>query len=381
MRVAAALSEHPLPTHAVGEATGEVLEQLGGSPDVVAVFVTSGHAGALEDIAAATRAILSPTVLVGAASAAIIGGHREVEDQPGVTILGLRSRGIEPVRIETTRTPEGWTIEGLPRRAADGPRTLVLFADPFSFPAEGFIEELRTTCPELQVVGGLTGGARGPGGSRLVLNDRVHADGAVGLLFGRDADVAPLVSQGCRPIGSPLVATSAERNVIYELGGRSALERLREVLEELDPDDRVRAATGLHLGLVIDEGQATFGTGDFLVRNVIGADTEAGAIGVGDVVPVGRTVQFHLRDAATADLDLRASLDDLAGDGALVFSCSGRGQALFGYPDHDADVVASALGTRATAGFLGGGELGPVGGQNFLHAFSTSILVLGPRSR
>ena len=380
MKVAAALSEHPLPTHAVGDATGDVLEQLGGSPDVAAVFVTAGHAGALEDIAATVRTILRPEVLVGAAAVSVIGGHREVEDRPGISVWAARSRGIQPVRIQTTRTDEGWTIQGLPRRAVDGNRTLVLFADPYSFPAEGFLEQLETTCPGLTVVGGIASGAKGPGGSRLVVDDTVHTDGAVGLLLGRDADVTPVVSQGCRPVGEPLVVTRCERNVVYELGGRPALERLREVVEDLDPDDRRRAATGLQVGLVINERQATFGTGDFLVRNVLGVDTAAGAVGVAEVLSVGQTIQFHLRDAATADLDLRAALTGRQGDGALVFTCTGRGQALFGFPDHDADVVSSGLATRATAGFFAGGELGPVGGRNFLHGFSTSILVFGPRS-
>lgn len=380
MKVAAALSEHPLPTHAVGDATGDVLEQLGGPPDVAAVFVTAGHAGALEDIAATVRTILRPEVLVGAAAVSVIGGHREVEDRPGISVWAARSRGIQPVRIQTARTDEGWTIQGLPRRAVDGNRTLVLFADPYSFPAEGFLEQLESTCPGLTVVGGIASGAKGPGGSRLVVDDTVHTDGAVGLLLGRDADVTPVVSQGCRPVGEPLVVTRCERNVVFELGGRPALERLREVVEELDPDDRRRAATGLQVGLVINERQATFGTGDFLVRNVLGVDTAAGAVGVAEVLSVGQTIQFHLRDAATADLDLRAALTGRQGDGALVFTCTGRGQALFGFPDHDADVVSSGLATRATAGFFAGGELGPVGGRNFLHGFSTSILVFGPRS-
>lgn len=379
MQVTAALSEHPLPTHAVGEATGDVLERLGGSPDVVAIFVTGGHAGALEDIARTVRSILGPSVLVGAASRAVIGGHREVEDRPGVALWAAKGRGIEPVRIESSRTDDGWAIGGLPRRAADGNRTLVLMADPFSFPADGFLAELAGTCPDLGVVGGLVAGTRGAGGSRLVLGEAVHTDGAVGLLFPRDADVTTVVAQGCRPVGAPLVVTRSERNVIYELGGRTALERLREVVEDLSPDDRASAARGLNLGLVIDEGRTLFGTGDFVVRDVIGADTAAGAIGVSEVVNVGRTVQFHLRDAATADLDLRSTLGDTRADGALVFSCTGRGQTMFGYPDHDADVAASSLGTRAVAGMFCAGEVGPVGGRNLLHGFSTSMALFGAR--
>lgn len=379
MLVASALSEHPLPTHAVGEAAGEVLERIGQKPDLAAVFVTSGHAGALEDITAATRSILRPRNLVGAAAASIIGNHHEVESRPGVTIWAARCGSVEPVRISTRRTSDGWVVQGLPYRQSDGERTLVMFADPFTFPTEGFLDELAISCPRLEVVGGLTTGARGAGGARLVLNGDLHTDGAVGVLLGRRAEVVSLVAQACRPVGNPFVVTRADKSIIFELGGRPAMERLRETIEGLSPDERVLAARSLQMGLVLDEGRATFETGDFLVRNVTGADSASGAIEVGDLVSVGQTVQFHLRDAATADSDLRERLAGLRADGALVFTCEGRGQALFGYPDHDADVVSTLLETRATAGFMAGGEIGPAAGRNHLHSLSTTVLAFGPK--
>lgn len=379
MRVAAALSEHPLPTHAVGEAAGEVLERLGAKADLACVFVTAGHAGALEDIGNAVRSILRPRLLLGAGATSIIGGHREVEESPGVVVFAARTGGIEPVRIETTRGEDGWTVEGLPGRAAQGERTLLLLADPHTFPTEGFLSRLATSAPDLTVVGGLVAGAKGPGGTRLSLDGRQYTDGAVGILFGGHAEVVPVLAQGCRPVGSPFVVTRAEHNVLYELGGRPALERLREVVEELGPEERARAAGGLQIGIVFDESLATFGTGDFLIRNVLGADPSTGGVGVGDVVEVGRTVQFHVRDASSADLALRDALGEIEGDGALVFTCIGRGRGLFGYPDHDADVVATSLATKATAGVFSDGEVGPVGDRNLLHAFSTSMLVFGPR--
>lgn len=379
MLVASALSEHPLPTHAVGEAAGEVLERIGQKPDLAMVFVTSGHAGALEDITAATRSILRPRNLVGAAAESVIGNHHEVEARPGVTIWAARCGSVEPVRIATRRTSEGWVVQGLPYRPSDGDRTLVLFADPFTFPTEGFLDELASSYPRLEVVGGLTTGARGAGGARLVLNGDHYTDGAVGVLLGRRAEVVPVVSQACRPVGSPFVVTRSDKSVIYELGGRLAMDRLRETVESLTPDERLVASHGMQMGLVLDEGRATFETGDFLIRNVIGADSNAGAIEVNDLVSVGQTVQFHLRDAETADADLRRRLAGLRADGALVFSCHGRGQGLFGYPDHDADVVSSLLETRATAGFMAGGEIGPTAGRNRLHSLSATVLAFGPR--
>jgi small ligand-binding sensory domain FIST len=206
-----------------------------------------------------------------------------------------------------------------------------------------------------------------------VLDAGVHTSGAVGAFLGPTARLATVVSQGCRPIGEPLVVTRAERNMIYELAGRPALERLTELFEASDPDDKRLLAGGLHVGRVIDEHKLDFQRGDFLVRNVLGGDKASGAIAVGDVVEVGSTVQFHVRDADTADEDLRSLLAGECAEGALLFTCNGRGTRLFGVADHDAEVVSEALDGAPVAGFFAAGELGPVGGRNFLHGFTASI--------
>ncbi len=136
------------------------------------------------------------------------------------------------------------------------------------------------------------------------------------------------------------------------------------------------AKGGLHIGRVINEYQEAFGRGDFLVRNVIGAD-ESGSIAITDQIRIGVTVQFHVRDAETADEDLRSLLAELEGDthyeGALLFTCNGRGTRLFSKPDHDVQALRDALGPLPVAGFFAMGELGPVGGQNFVHGFTASI--------
>jgi small ligand-binding sensory domain FIST len=202
----------------------------------------------------------------------------------------------------------------------------------------------------------------------------VHTDGAVGVLLGGGVRVETIVSQGCRPIGQPLVVTRAEGNAIYELAGRPAYERLVDLCrDELDEEGVRLVNRGLHMGLVIDEHKADFGRGDFLVRNVIGADSEHGVIGVNDEIPVGTTVQYHVRDAATADEDLREMLAGADAEAALLFTCNGRGIRLFGEADHDAQVLAEALDDAPVAGFFAAGEFGPVGGRNFLHGFTASV--------
>jgi small ligand-binding sensory domain FIST len=186
-----------------------------------------------------------------------------------------------------------------------------------------------------------------------------------------------VVSQGCRPLGQPMIVTRAEGNLVLDLAGRPALDRLEEAVADASPDERARLAAGLHIGIAVDEHRMTFESGDFLVRAVVGADRDAGALALGQRVEVGTTVQFHVRDAEAADQDLRRLMAGRDGDGALVFTCNGRGRHLFGVPDHDARVVAEAIDSRAVAGMFCAGEIGPVGTRSYLHSFTASVVLFG----
>ncbi len=370
---AAALSEHPVAATAVGEVVGEILESLGTEPDLACLFVTAPHTGALEDIARAVDTLLHPRVLVGATANAVVGGNRGVEDEPGLSLFAARLDGqVTAVRLTAEQTLDGWVVAGLDQDAAHRASTLLLLPDPFSFPVDAFLAELQRDHPHLGVLGGMASAARGPGGNRLVLDGDLVNHGAVGVLL-EGVTVATVVSQGCRPIGQPLIVTRAERNAIYELAGRPALERLLELVEALSPDERALASKGLHIGIVVDEHQATFGRGDFLVRGVLGADRDAGAVVVGDEVAVGATVQFHVRDAGTAAEDLAGLLAGRSADGGLLFTCNGRGRAMFGDPHHDALIVQDVVGPLPVAGMFCAGELGPIGGRNVVHGFTASV--------
>jgi small ligand-binding sensory domain FIST len=379
MRIAAALSEHPVAPQAVGETVGQVLDRLGDQPDLVVLFASAAHTGAVEDMAATVRTLLKPGVLVGTTAVSVLEGRREVEEAPAFALWAARlPAAARPVRLEAEPSGDGVDVAGLP---ADAPRgaTLLLLPDPFSFPIEPVVQQLGQTRPDLRLVGGLASGARGPGGNRLVLDGEVHDDGAVGVLLDPTVPVRTVVSQGCRPIGTPMIVTKAERNVVYELAGRPALDRVMEVVDQLDPDDRALAQKGLHVGRVIDERKADFERGDFLVRSLLGADRSNGAIAIGEQVEVGATLQLQVRDALSADEDLRALLAEVVDPprGALVFTCNGRGTHLFGEPHHDARVVDDAFGGVPTAGMFCAGEIGPVGGTGFVHGFTASLVLFG----
>ena len=380
MPFAAGLSEHPLPTHATGEVVGQVMDGLGDAsrpPDLAVLFVTAAHAGAMEDIAGAVRSMLRPGTLLGCTAESIVGGAREIEQRPAVALWAGHTGPVAPFHVRVTPTADGNAVVGWPDVRQTS--ALLLLADPFTFPTDEVLQHLAEDRPGLPVAGGLASASPAPGGNRLVVDDRVLSDGAVGAYLDVDLDVAAVVSQGCRPVGDPFVITKAEGNIVYELAGRPALERLQDVARTLDEPDRQLLAQGVHLGRVIDESKTTFGPGDFLVRNVLGGDPSNGAIAVGDLVDVGSTAQFQVRDAASADGDLRHLLDGRSADGALLFTCNGRGTRLFGRPDHDAEVVAEGVRGGAVAGMFCAGELGPVGRRNFLHGFSASVVLFRER--
>lgn len=390
---ASGLSEHPVPVHAVGEATGQVLDQLGDErPDLVVMFASLHHVGAFEDIASTVAATLRPHVLFGGTAVAVIGGAREVENHPALSLFAARLPGTEilPVRLEmmvtSGDTPSviGWPGDPtLPGDEADDPGTLLLFADPFTFRSEVFLERVAegtAGIPGMSVIGGLASAAMHPGGNRLTLGGETHRSGAVGAyLRGGSIEVHTIVSQGCRPVGKPYVVTRAEGQFLLELGGRPALTRFQETVAAASDEERDLMRTGPQIGCVVDERRHEFTRGDFLVRGVLGADQNAGAIAVGDVVPVGRTVQFHVRDAASADEDLRHHLAGTEAEGALLFTCNGRGQHLFGEADHDASTVSELVGPIPLAGCFCAGEVGPIGNRNFLHGFTASLALFRRR--
>jgi small ligand-binding sensory domain FIST len=383
MTFASALSEHPDPAEATGEVIGAVLEQLGTEPDVAAVFASPQHRDTFGDMAAAISRMLRPGVLVGTTAVAVLGGSREVEDAPAIGLwAGRLAARPRPVRLDATRTASGIALQGLSASTFEPGDALLLLADPFSLPVDAIIDALaELEMPEasgtlsVPVVGGMASAANTPGGNRLVLDDEVMSSGGVGVVLPGGVATRTVVSQGCRPIGDPMIVTRAEGNLVMEIAGRPALDRLDDLVRAADADERSLLASGLQIGIAIDEHRATFERGDFLIRGVVGADRLQRALAVGDRVEVGTTVQFQVRDAVAADEDLRAMLADATGDAALVFTCNGRGQRLFGEPDHDARVVHDTLGSPALAGMFCAGEFGPVGGRSFVHGFTASVLV------
>lgn len=376
MRIGAALSTDPDPGKATAAAVEEARWGLDGAEASLAVVVASRqHAPSADLVSDVVRAEGGAGRVIGCVAEAVVGGDREVEDGPAVAVwLAALPEPVDTFHMEFLPTSEGGVFGGY-RFEDAGPGPYLLIADPFSFPADLLLRHLNDRVPGRAVMGGMASGGTGPGDTRLFLDHRVLDGGAVGARM-PGVGIRALVSQGCRPIGGIYTVTRADGNVIHELAGRPPLQRLQDLVERLPPRDRELVGRGLHVGRVIDEYKAEPGRGDFLIRGVVGVDPNTGALAVGDRIEVGETIQFHVRDAATADEDLRTLLErsrSTPATGALLFTCNGRGTRLFPHPDHDASLVSEKLGRVPLAGFNCAGEIGPVGGKNFLHGFTASI--------
>jgi len=379
---ASAQSEHPIAALATGEVVGAVLEAFGERPDLVFISVTRPHAGALDDIIATVDAVLHPLAMIGCAAESVVGTGREVEETPSISLWAGRVGPLLPVTLRAVRSADdSWTFEGWPDDVSFDPTALILVADPFTFPADQFLAWMEDSHPGLRVVGGNASAALGPGGSRLVVGDRTLHEGAVGVLIGSGVEIETVTSQGCRPYGRPLTVTKSDRNIMYEVAGTPAIESMVEQMKGgLSAEDIGRLENnGLHVGRLIDVHLDEPGPGDYLVRSVIGVDRSTGAMAVDDRIPLGSTVRFHLRDAESADRDLKTILIGHHADGALMFTCNGRGTRLFDESHHDASVLSRQIGPVPVGGFFAAGEIGPVGGRNFVHSFTASIALFTDR--
>ncbi len=383
VHIATGLSTTPDARTGALEAASAAARGLHGRPcDLVVMFASGAHLAAPEATLEAVHELLSPEALIGCGAAGVIGGAREVEEGTAVSVwaASLGEGEAMPFHAGVEEIEEGsGALAGLPD--LEGATGAILLADPYSFPTDAVLRFLSEASPLLPLLGGVASARTAEGGPALFYGDELLDGGAVGVRFD-GVEVLPCVSQGAAPIGPELTITAADGQVIAELAGKPALGKLREAIESLSEEDRGLVDGGLLMGIVVDPNKPDYLQGDFLVRGLVGADPETGQVAVGTAVHPGQVVRLHARDAESADRDLRDALDvqmtALGGRtpaGALVFACNGRGRGLFGSPDHDAEAIATGLGGAPAAGFFAAGEIGPVGGEYFLHGFTATVAV------
>lgn len=360
---------------------------LGATPDLAFLFFSSHFEDEARTIVDLTLRRYPEVALAGCSAEGVIGAEGEHEGVPAISVLLARLPGvrIQPFHVGTEEIDEfenaaQWrTYLGVDPASAP---SFFFFGDPFTVAINPVLEAFDQAYPQRPVLGGMASGCEAPGQSVLVAGTEIYREGCAGIALSGPIQLDAVVSQGCRPIGRPLVITKCENNILHGLGGKPAFARLREILEQLPERDAKLAQQALFIGRVINEYQESFGRGDFLIRHLLGYDPKSGALAVGDQLRVGATVQFHVRDADSADEDLRQMLAPFSGDaapaGVLLFSCNGRGTRMWSQPHHDVTTLQQVCGQVPVAGFFAAGEIGPVAGRNFIHGHTASLALMRP---
>ncbi len=391
MQWANALSTRPSLEAAVADAVERAASLLKAPADLALVFISSAFTSEYPRLLPLLQERLSETtVIIGCGGGGIIGmtqegQMQELENSPALSLTlahlpGVSVKGFHVVAEELPdldSPPDTW-IDLIGVSPANQPQ-FILLSDPFSSGINDLLQGLDFAYPGSVTVGGQASGSSMPGRSGLFCNNRLYRSGMVGVAMSGDIVLETIVAQGCRPIGKPYVVSKGERNIVLELDERSPLEVLRDLIESLSDADRQLAEHSLFIGVVRNEFKQDLEQGDFLIRNLLGVDPKVGAIAIGDRVRSGQRIQFHLRDAQTSAEDLEWLLQRYqkqtqahpTAAGALMFSCLGRGEGLYGQPNFDSQLFSRYLSDIPLGGFFCGGEIGPVGGSTFLHGYTS----------
>jgi small ligand-binding sensory domain FIST len=358
--------------------------ELGGNAALGFVFTTPEWRGQLEDTLELIRLHARVPRLVGCSGSGVIGTKTELERRPGLSVLLLsipensfQIFTISESELEGGSDPEFWQeFTGLRPNDVNG---WIVLANPAFREIEKWLESWNNSFPGKPIVGGLASASESE--DFLFRDSDVISAPIIAVSLSSPIAMEVLMSQGCRPIGDPSPITKAEDNFILEIGNIPAYQTLEAAFLTVPAEERNAVRNNLFLGLAASEYVDEFKRGDFLIRNILGADPQIGALAVGAYPRIGQTVQFQIRDSKSAHQDLVEGAKSIANRGVrpwanLLFSCAGRGQGLFGISSHDAVTLAESLGTSPLAGFFCNGEIGPIGTRSFLHGYSAAAAVL-----
>lgn len=385
-RAVSATSSHPDTRTAALEIAHALHDADASSCDLILFFCSYHHAAAASEAGATIRSVLDPRHVLGCTAESILGDDQELDGVAGMSAMALMLPGVQLHSF--AGSPSNPLPLSDPAALGDAvglnddTRAILLFADPFTTPITKLIpalESIPRAAGPIPLLGGMASGASQPGHNRLLLDDRTTDVGIAGITISGDVDLEFVVSQGCRPIGEPLVITSVEQNLITGLGGRPALDVLQSTASSLPHQEQELLERGILIGSVLDEHKARFGRGDFIVRNILGYPKDRRGIIVGEFPRAGQTIQFHVRDAKTAHEDLHLLLDvqQLQDPpfAVLLVTCNGRGKRLFGHEGHDLSIVRERLGSPPITGLFAAGEIGPIGDRSHLHGHTVALTI------
>ena len=394
MKWATSISVDSDPSSAVAQACQLIAKELGeeATPDLLLLFVSTEHLGDIESIADDLLHAYPRATLIGSMAQAVIGGGRECEGSPAISITAASLPGVtlDTFHVDAVDYPDAdaapQTWRKMTLQEGETPTAFILLSDPFSAKPEQLLEGLDYAFPETVKIGGLVSGARVRDGNRLCINRLCLTHGTVGLSLSGNIQVDTVLAQGCRPVGDPLTVTRCDTYTLQEVNGETPLRYISRMAQTLTAADRDLVSRALFLGLdstpLLEDTDRT----QYLIRNIMGIDTEAGTLNIGARLHKGMRVHFHVRDKDASHRDLAERLllhsidrPDTPPRAAILFSCLGRGKGLYGQENHDSDMFQEALGPIPLAGFFCNGEMGPVGDTTYLHSYTSAFAVFSEK--
>ena len=388
IRAGAGQSSHHSTAQAAEEATRQAMAQARiQRADAALVFFTADHVRSPRELLEPLRGVTATDQIAGASAAGILTGAGEVEGRHGLAVLVLASDQMQarPFLFQPLRERDrevGAQIARCAANRADQNSLLTLFPDTYNGQPQRLLQALDQEAGFVPAVGA---GATENGAVQAtyqLCGDALTTNAVAGMVWSGSFHAGVDITQGCQPLTGPMVITKAEKNLIFEIDNRPALEVFARLLKGPLAEDIRRALQVLFVGLPADRNENSVAAGKYLVRNIIGLDPEKGILGVAEEVREGQAMIFAFRDGQRAREDLNQMLarqaENLRGKKpafGLYFNCCARGASLYGIPGIDSAYIRQALGDFPLIGMFGGYELAPLGGANRLFAY-TGVLVL-----
>src|SRR5262249_18495665 len=168
VRWSSAASAAPRLAAAVDEAAATVRARLDGvPPDLIAAFVSPHHESQYGLLPSLIPRSLGGGQLIGCPAGGVIGGGKELEEQPGLSLTAA-------VLPDVTIVPFHLEEPGTPPLARDAAPSFVLIPDPFTFDVDELLHCLDTGWPGSTVIGGLASGGTPPRAHSLILSAAGH---------------------------------------------------------------------------------------------------------------------------------------------------------------------------------------------------------------
>jgi small ligand-binding sensory domain FIST len=380
IRAAVGLSSASDSTRAALDAATQAIDGLAGQPpDWAVAFVTTDHTPDISELLGALSGALGTPYVAGCSASGVLASGLELESGPGIAVLAVSSDQLRATPFLFHDEGDQGLTAGirLGQRllgSRDTRDLLLVWPDPFHVRPNRLLHGLAATLGQVPVAGGAASSGSAASSPYQFCGEESSTAAVSGMRLGGRFRSAIGVTQGCRPLGSPVRVTGAHENLILEVEGRPALS----VLRELAPDH----SDSLFVGLLADPSAPDYRPGEYLIRSIVAADPDTGVLAIGEHVEEGQHILFARREAGAAKEDLSALIERLSPRRTgldyrfgLYFNCLARGRSLYAENGTDSRMLLAAFPGLPFAGFFCSAEIGPLGGLNQLFTY-TGVLVL-----